>query len=96
MPWLVYNSMVKTTTTKPFLRDATECSTNAEFLFDLVVFDIFQNRVVSRVVSCSKELVDCCAGSVLRFADTWEWIVVVLDITLELCDATRQRKNARE
>jgi len=30
-PWLVYNSMVKTT--KPFLRDATECSAYALLLF---------------------------------------------------------------
>ena len=45
-------------------RDATEWSANAEFLFDRLVFDIFRNRVVPCVVWCSKELVDCCVGSV--------------------------------
>ena len=30
-PWLVYNSIVKTS--KPFLRDATECSAYALLLF---------------------------------------------------------------
>ena len=59
----------------------------------LTFFEIEWFLVLSGV---AKNWLIVVLGLCLRFADTWEWIVVVLDITLELCDATRQRKNARE
>ena len=62
-PWLVYNSMVKTT--KPFLRDATECSAYALLLFGGDLDVEARNSVIS-IDGWVKLLANARIGALIR------------------------------